>query len=103
MLVRIRLSVPEVGYAPHAHEVALACASLLTPSALIAFTLAAWNIAADLRWTGQFIITTGILSHWQIWFCIAAFLSFAAWMLNRYGLTSGDSHHSDGESWSRFS
>jgi len=92
MLVRIRLSRPEAGgYAPHPRDIALACASLLIPSALLAFTLAVWNIAADLRWTGEFIVSTGIFSHWQAWFCIAAFLLLFARLLNRYGADPGES------------
>jgi hypothetical protein len=85
MLVRIRVGRPQVPYAPNAPEVALAFASLLIPSALLAFTLALWNIAADLRWTGRFLVSTGVLSHWQVWFCVAAFLLVFARLLDRYG------------------
>ncbi len=85
MLVRIRFSRPEAGYPPHPQEIALACASLLIPSALLAFTLAVWDIAADLRWTGQFIVSAGLFSHWQAWFCIAVLLLLVARFLDRYG------------------
>jgi hypothetical protein len=89
MLVRIRVGPPHVPYTPKAPEVALAFASLLIPSALLAFTLALWNIAADLRWTGRFVVSTGVLSHWQAWFCAAAlFLGFAR-LLDRYGAAEG--------------
>lgn len=102
MLVRIRLNMPEVGYAPHSQEMALACASLLIPSALLAFTLAVWNIAADLRWTGPFLVSSGIFSHWQTWFCIAALLLVFARLLNRYGENPEGTGDRDGPSLSRF-
>ncbi len=85
MLVRIRVGRPQAPYAPNAPEVALAFASLLVPSALLAFTLALWNIAADLRWTGRFPVSTGVLSHWQVWFCMAAFFLAFARLLDWYG------------------
>ena len=102
MLVRIRWSKPPEGYAPHSQEMALACASLLVPSALVAFTLAIWNIAADLRWTSEFIVSRGLLSHWQIWFCIAAVLLLAARLLNRYGANADEYGRGDREPMSRF-
>lgn len=85
MLVRIRVGRPQVPYTPNATEVALAFASLLVPSALLAFTLALWNIAADLKWAGRFPISSGVLSHCQVWFCMAALLLAFARLLDRYG------------------
>lgn len=102
MLVRIRFSGSWACYAPHSQEVALACASLLVPSALLAFTLALWRIAADLRWTGQFIVASGILSHWQAWFCIAAVLLLLARLLNRYGSVSEEYPERNSDILSRF-
>jgi hypothetical protein len=112
MLVRIRVGWPKMLSTPQPHEVALAFASLLVPSALLAFTLALWNIAADLRWTSQFIVSAGLLSHWQVWFCMAAFLLAFARLLDRYGLGRSGLGHSgidrservaaDGEPLSRF-
>ncbi len=100
MLVRIRMGRPEAGYAPQFQEIALACASLLVPSALLAFTLAIWNIAADLRWTSQFIVSAGIFSHWQVWFCVAALLLLFARLLDHYG--AGLEQYRDREPLSRF-
>lgn len=102
MLVRIRFSGNWACYAPHPEEVALACASLLVPSALLAFTLAVWSIAADLRWTHQFIVVSGTLSHWQAWFCIAAVLLLLARVLNRYGSASEEYNHRNSDILSRF-
>ena len=66
-------------------EAALALAALLTPAALIAFSMAFWSIAADLRWTTDFVISNGLLSHWQIWLATAALLLLLARVLDRYG------------------
>ena len=86
MVVRIRWnSRTEEGEAARLQNVALAMASLLTPAALVAFTMALWSIAADLRWTGDFFISTGLLSHWEIWLAIAGVLLFSARLLDRYG------------------
>jgi hypothetical protein len=102
MLLRIRVSRPATPYAPTPHELALAFASLLIPSALLAFTLAVWNIAADLRWTTRFVVSAGVLSHWQTWFCIAVFLLALARILNRYGAADGELPVRDREPLSRF-
>lgn len=40
---------------------------LLKPASLAAFVLAFWRFAADLNWTSDFLISDGVLSHWQIW------------------------------------
>lgn len=102
MLVRIRVSRRTAGCAPHSQEVALACASLLVPSALLAFTLAIWNIAAGLRWASPFIVATGVFSHWQVWFCIAAVLLLLARLLDRYGASLEEYGDRDRGPLSRF-
>jgi len=66
-------------------HVALALASLLTPAAVMACVLTLWRLAADLNFTGQFPITDGLFSHWQVWVTVAATLQFLAIVLNRYG------------------
>jgi hypothetical protein len=68
-------------------HVALAFASLLTPAAVMACVLALWRLAADLNVTGQFPITDGLFSHWQVWVTVASTLQFSAILLNRYGKT----------------
>jgi hypothetical protein len=87
MVVKIRLnSGPIVRQKLRKNRhVALAMASLLTPAAVMACALAFWRLAADLNATGQFPISTGLFSHWQIWLALAAALQFCAARLNRYG------------------
>jgi hypothetical protein len=86
MLVRVRWTGSIAGRPPsdRYRQFALLLAALLTPSALIAFTLAAWIIAAELRWTGDFFVPSGILSHWQVWLCTAAFLLAVSRLLDRF-------------------
>jgi hypothetical protein len=61
----------------------------MPPTALAAGVLAFWRIAADLKWTNSFAITSGIFSHWQVWLVAAVALQVCARALNRYG-KSGD-------------
>lgn len=66
-------------------RLALAFASLLVPAVLAAWVLAIWRIGSDLRMAGDFAITTGLFSHWQVWVAIAASLNTLVVALNRYG------------------
>src|SRR5207248_7850597 len=66
-------------------RLALALSALLTPAAVMASALGVWRLAADMKWTGEFGIASGIFSHWQVWLASAAVLQRGAWMLNRYG------------------
>ncbi len=87
MVVRIRLSsgtkVRQRGRKNQ--RLALATASLLTPASLMACALACWRVAADMNAAGQFPISTGLFSHWQVWLTLAGALQFCATVLNRYG------------------
>jgi hypothetical protein len=58
-------------------------AVFLTPLALMEAALGAWRLCADLGWTDSFFIGGGILSHWQIWFALAALTQAASVNLNR--------------------
>jgi hypothetical protein len=68
----------------------LLLAALLTPSALLAFTMAFWIIASDLRWTGEFFLATGLFSHWQVWLCTAAILLLLSRLLDRAARRPGE-------------
>ena len=87
MLVRIRFGAgPKVRRKQHKNQhLALAMSSLLTPGAVMAAALAFWRIAADLKATGQFPISDGLFSHWQVWLGAASLLQLGALALNRYG------------------
>lgn len=66
-------------------------ASLLAPSALMAFTITMWSFAAALHWTRDFFISRGLFSHWEMWLITAASLLLLGWGLNRYAKISNDS------------
>jgi hypothetical protein len=87
MLVRIRLSSgPKVHRKKRKNRhVALGLASLLIPIAVMAYVLVGWKVAAELEAAGQFPITEGLFSHWQVWMVAAGTLHAAAVFLNRYG------------------
>ncbi len=70
---------------------ALALSALLTPAALMAFSLAFWRFGADMSWTGQFAITDGLFSHWQVWATLGFSLEAGSIALHRYGRGKGES------------
>jgi hypothetical protein len=83
MVVRIRyarLRPPDFFNWRH---VAVTLAALLTPCALIAFTMAFWVIASEMRWTGEFFISGGLLSRWQVWLAASGVLLVLARLLDR--------------------
>jgi hypothetical protein len=66
-------------------KLALALSALMTPAAVMASVLGLWRLTADLKLTGEFGISTGLFSHWQVWMVFAGLLQGGAWALNRYG------------------
>jgi hypothetical protein len=72
---------------------ALACSSLLTPCALVAFTMTFWSIAADMRWTSSFFLSDGLFSHWQMWLASAAVLLLSARVLAQYAGENRAKYH----------
>jgi hypothetical protein len=66
---------------------------LMTPVALVAYMLAFWRLGADLNWVGEFFISQGLLSRWQVWLALAILTQLAAKELNRLG------QHDDTVTW----
>ena len=66
-------------------KLALALGALMTPGAVMASVLGLCRLTADMKLTGEFGISTGLFSHWQVWMVFAALLQGGAWILNRYG------------------
>lgn len=87
MVVRIRLSFGKrrTSEEPVHRQAALVTSSLMTPVALMAFALGGWRIAADLKWTGDFAISEGLFSHWQVWIALGIAIQFCAFLLQRHG------------------
>lgn len=63
----------------------------MTPIALVGYVLAVWRLGADLNWLGEFFISNGFLSRWQVWLAIAIATHIAANYLNRAGKQIGKS------------
>lgn len=87
--LRLRLSPAMHRRFARLRELSSAAAALLTPAAAMAFVLGAWRLCSDLKWTGEFVISQGIFSHWQVWFAMAGVLQTCAAILNRFGRGGG--------------
>jgi hypothetical protein len=53
-------------------------AALLSPASAVALALAFWRLGADLGWTAQFAISSGLFSHWQVWMALSVLLTWAS-------------------------
>ena len=58
---------------------------LMTPVALTGYLLAAWRLGADMNWLGDFFISRGLLSRWQVWLALAAATQAASSHIRRSG------------------
>lgn len=86
MIVRIRLGR---GAAIAAHpgknsRIALVMACLLTITSLGCASFGIWRLGNDLGWAGDFVFTSGALSHWQVWIAAAIAAQYLAWQLTSY-------------------
>jgi hypothetical protein len=98
MIVRIRLqrrSKPLPEPAPAAErvtwqEMARGLAALLSPAAAMLLALAFWRLGQDMGFAGNFFITEGPLSHWQVWFAGAAAVLATSQWLNRRARADDD-------------
>lgn len=99
MVVRIKLKAGKHSQVPKGldRKWALAFAALLNPAGFLACSLAVWRIGADLKWMGQFAISDGLFSHWQVWLAMGIALFIAAGTLSRYGMTSSQTPFSSAE------
>jgi hypothetical protein len=50
---------------------------VLTPASMLALVFGLWRVSADVGWTEDFIIPSGLFSHWQVWIALALALKFA--------------------------
>ncbi|MCW5976786.1 MAG: hypothetical protein KIT09_01850 [Bryobacteraceae bacterium] len=71
-------------------RLAAAAAALLTPAAVMAGALALWGLAAEMKWTGEFPISSGPLARWFIWMAAAVALQLSSVALNRYARAHHD-------------
>jgi hypothetical protein len=61
----------------------LLAGQLMGPIALTGYILAAWRLGADMNWLGEFFISKGLLSKWQVWLALAAATQVAAAQMRR--------------------
>jgi len=83
--VRVRIAPELSRHLARLRRTAAAAGALLTPAAVLALALGFWGLAADLNLTGQFAISGGLFSHWQVWIGLAVLLQACASRLSRYG------------------
>jgi hypothetical protein len=86
VVVRIRVGPPKRlvrSPAPN-RGLAQAAASALWPLALACFSTCLWRWSYELGWAPRFLVSSGALSHWQIWFVAGGLLQFAAVQLAHY-------------------
>ncbi len=83
--IRFRLGPKVARRLARNREFAAITAALLTPAAVVALVLGIWRLGYDLKWTGEFAISNGLFSHWQVWIATAVLLQTCASILNRYG------------------
>ena len=60
---------------------------VLSPVAVIAGVFAAWRLSSDIGWTSGFFITTGPLSHYQLWAGVSIASQMSVAMLKRWSAT----------------
>ena len=91
MVVRIRFGRgrPVEGRSSKNGRAARIAASVLTLIAICLASFGMWRIAQDLGWAGDFIITDGLLSHWQVWIGAAVLLQVLALRLLSYARDAG--------------
>jgi hypothetical protein len=58
-------------------------ASLLNLIAIVCISMGLWRFGADMDLAGNFVIQTGLFSHWQIWIGAAVCVQYASWILKR--------------------
>ena len=57
--------------------------AMLSPLALIAYVFALWRLSSDIGWSGPFVISSGLFSHWIVWFSIGLTLNVSVSILKR--------------------
>jgi len=87
--LRLRLSPSVQRQFARNRDLASVGAALLTPASAMALVLGAWRLGSDLSWTGEFAISRGLFSHWQVWIAMAGLLQTCASLLGRHGRGGG--------------
>jgi hypothetical protein len=88
MVVRVRITAfPRVRRGNSGQgisgEFAPALAGLLTLVSVVCFVMSAWKLFSEFGWAGNFFISAGIFSHWQIWIAGAVAAQLISFRLSR--------------------
>ncbi len=88
MTIRLRFRYrPALRRARNANRaLAVAMASVLSPASVMAIVLGFWKLGADMNITGEFAISGGIFSHWQVWIAIGIVLQAAAIIISKVAM-----------------
>lgn len=78
MVVRIRIK-----RMPRVQDVFAGAAGLLTLGAVVCFIMSAWKLMADMGVAGNFAISAGVFSHWQVWLATAIALQLFSFRIAR--------------------
>lgn len=70
-------------------RIALLLASLLTLVSISFAAFGLWRLGKDLGYAGDFVFSTGLLSHWQVWIAAAVASEYAGWSLTQYSKRAG--------------
>ncbi len=82
--IRYRRMAGETRLAGAPAPFASGLSGLLTLAWVSCLMLALWRLTSDLGWTESFVISEGILSHWQVWLALTIAFGLAGLRLNRY-------------------
>jgi hypothetical protein len=76
--------LPDVSWVAGYTVRALSFVAVFLPAfAFMEGVLGVWRLCADLGWAGAFFVNSGLLSHWQVWFALAAFTQASALYMNK--------------------
>ncbi len=86
MVVRIRLGRGSAvsQRAGKNSRIARVSATVLTLVSISLGSFGLWRVGSDLGWAGDFVFTSGILSHWQVWIGGAIAVQYLVWQLSQY-------------------
>jgi hypothetical protein len=76
---------PAIGRTAQVSQEAASLVSVLflNPGAMIALVFGFWRLGVDLGWTGNFVVSEGLFSHWLVWILLSGGLKALAIMATR--------------------
>lgn len=80
---QLRWSVDRERTRRSAQQVCALLAFVFTQAAFAGYVLAGWRLLADLDLLGQFFVSSGLLSRWQVWVALGVLMQMTGSMLQR--------------------